>query len=410
MLDRTLGSTLRRAMATFPAVVVTGARQTGKTTLLRQLLATTHTYRSLDDPDVRARALADPRGFLDESGRRPAILDEIQSAPSLFSWLKSRIDEDRRPGQWVLSGSQVFPLMQAAAESLAGRAAILSLLPLSVAESAGEAGAHLTADEVLASQFSAVTTGAPPTGPALGDWLLRGGYPELRANPAVDRRLWVGSYVQTWLERDVRALTQVADLATFERFLRLCAARTGQLLNLSQLGRDAGVSQPTAARWLSVLEASGVVLLLQPFHGNLGKRLVKTPKLYFVDTAVATWLVGLHDEEPTLRGPMGGALVETALVVEWTKVFRHRGEVAPLSFWRTADGHEVDLVIERNGRLYAAEVKATATVLTPMAGALRRFREVAATDAVGVLYADVPRPVALAPGVVARPWWSVGQT
>lgn len=410
MLDRTLGSTLRRAMATFPAVVVTGARQSGKTTLLRQLLSTTHTYRSLDDPDVRARAHANPKGFLDES-ERPAILEEIQSAPSLFSWLKSRIDEDRRPGRWVLSGSQAFPLMQAVAESLAGRAAILSLLPLSVAESVGEACAHLTADELLASQFAPVTAADAPTAtrPALGEWLLRGGYPEIRANPAVDRRLWVGSYVQTWLERDVRALTQVADLATFERFLRLCAARTGQLLNLSQLGRDAGVSQPTAARWLSVLEASGVVLLLQPFHGNLGKRLVKTPKLYFVDTALATWLVGLHDEEPTLRGPMGGALVETAVVVEWTKVFRHRGELAPISFWRTADGHEVDLVIERNGRLYAAEVKATATVLPPMAGALRRFREVAGTDAVGVLYADVPRPVALAPGVVTRPWWSIGR-
>lgn len=404
MLDRTMVTTLQRAMGTFPAIVLTGARQTGKTTLLRRVLPS-HRYVTLDDPDVRARAVADPVGFLREHDA-PVVLDEVQNVPSLFSYVKARIDEDRRPGRWVLSGSQAFPLMAGVTESLAGRAAILTLLPLSISEACGRPAGVRDLDDVLAHVFAEAGPAAEDrlAFPALADWVLRGGYPEPRTNPAVDRRLWCGSYVQTYLERDVRALANVGDLATFERFLRLCAARTGQLLNLTELGRDAGVSQPTARRWLSVLEASGQVFLLPPFYGSVAKRLIKSPKLYYVDTALATYLVGLHDPEPTLRGPMGGALVETVVIAEWLKAFRHRGEAPTMSFFRTADGLEADLVIERNGERYVGEVKATSTVAPTHAASLRRVRDAVGSRHPGVLFADVDRAHALAPGVVARPW------
>lgn len=404
MLPRTLSTTVRRALETFPAVVLTGARQTGKTTLLRAVLGASHRYVSLENPDVRSRALADPVGFLGENPP-PVVLDEIQHAPSLFPYVKTAIDEDRAPGRWVLSGSQAFSLMAGVTESLAGRAAVLTLHPLSVGEAVGLPRGERSVDDLLAAVFRETTPeSAVPDVPTLADWILRGAWPEMRANPLVDRRLWCASYVQTYLERDVRALAQVGDLGLFERFLRLCAARTGQLLNLSDLARDTGVSQPTAGRWLSVLEASGQVHLLRPMHGNFAKRLVKSPKLYFVDTAIATFLLGLHDAEPTMRGPMGGPLVETVVVAEWLKAFRHRGEPPAMSFLRTADGLEVDLVIERNGQVYPIEVKATSTLTPVHAASLRRFREVTGCTAPGVLLADVPKALAVTPGVVARPW------
>jgi hypothetical protein len=404
-----MGWTIARALRTFPALVISGPRQAGKTTLLRSAFGTTHRYASLDEPDIRARAVADPVGFLRQYAP-PVILDEIQQVPSLLPYIKTRIDEDRSPGRWLLSGSQVFPLMAGVTESLAGRAAVLTLLPLSLSEAVGRPAGDLSVDHLLARVFRDATAAEslPPEGmPTLVDWILRGAWPEPRVNPDVDRRLWCGSYAQTYLERDVRALAQVGDLAAFERFLRLCAARTAQLLNLSDLARDTGVSQPTARRWLSVLEASGQVHLLPPLHGNYAKRLVKSPKLYFVDTALATFLVGLHEPEATLQGPLAGALVETVVIAEWLKAFRHRGEPVAMSFFRTADGLEIDLVIERNGRIYPGEVKATATVTPTHANALRRFRELTGTTSVGVLFADVPSSYAVAPGVVARPWWSL---
>ncbi|MCC6521820.1 MAG: ATP-binding protein [Polyangiaceae bacterium] len=409
MLERTLETTLRRALQTFPAVVLSGARQTGKTTLLRGALPT-HRYVSVENPDVRARASADPVGFLREHPP-PVVIDEIQQTPSLLPFIKTRIDEDRSPGQWVLSGSQVFPLMAGVTESLAGRAAVLTLLPLSLGEAAGRPRGASSVDAILANIFREADGRAPaaaPGAPPLADWVLRGGFPEPRAHLEVDRRLWCSSYIQTYLERDVRALAAVGDLGSFNRFLRLAAARTAQLLNLSDLARDTGVSQPTARRWLSVLEASGQIHLLPPLHGNYAKRLVKSPKLYFVDTALATFLVGLHDAEPAMRGPLAGALVETAIVAEWLKVFRHRGEPSAMSFFRTADGLEVDLVIERNGELFAAEVKATATVLPAHATALRRFRDLTGAAAPSVVFADIAGEHALVPGVVARPWSALG--
>ena len=324
MKPRTLGQTIGRAMRTFPAIVVTGPRQSGKTTLLRTLYGTTHAFVTLEDPDVRIRAKEDPLAFLARH-KPPVIIDEIQYVPELLSYIKTRIDEHRKPGQWLFTGSQHFGLMQGISQSLAGRAAVLTLLPFSVAERIGRGETALKAVDWVRTlpEFSEVEARLP-----LGEVLLRGNYPEIATRKAVDRQLWCASYISTFLERDVRNLAQIGDLSQFERFLRLCAVRTGQILNLSDLARDIGVSVPTAKRWLSVLEAGYQVYLLYPYYQNLGKRLVKSPKLYFNDTALASFLLGIHDQDTLFNSPSFGNLFETLIVTDVLKRFLHAGETA----------------------------------------------------------------------------------
>lgn len=407
MIPRTLEAAVRRAAQTFPAVVVTGPRQSGKTTLLRTRWGRTHRFVSLEEPDVRERALADPRGFLRENPP-PVILDEIQYVPELLHYVKNRIDDDRRPGRWLLSGSQSFSLMQDVAQSLAGRASVLELLPFSIEEASGGGRRPRPLRGILRDLFrpgGGKRTRRPSKD--LADWLLRGGYPEVRANPRVDRRLWFAGYVQTYLERDVRQAVRVGDLRTFQTFLRLAAARTGQVLNAAELARDVGVSPPTVRQWLSVLEASHQVVLLPPHFENFGKRLVKSPKLYFLDPGLASFLTGLHDAEAVLHGPMAGPLFETLVVSEWIKAFRHRGEPPALYFWRSHDGLEVDLLIDRDGKLHPVEIKMTATVRPGHAASLRKFldRTPARRRApVSLLVADGPDRAAVAPGVKTVSW------
>ncbi len=220
--------------------------------------------------------------------------------------------------------------------------------------------------------------------------------------------MWCASYVQTYLERDVRQVQNVEDLNAFDRFVRLAAARTGQILNCSELARDAGISPPTAKKWMSLLEASGQVYLLQPYFKNFGKRLIKSPKLYFLDTAIASFLTGLHEAGPLLHGPSAGALLETAVVSAWVKAFLHRGEPPSLYYWRSRDGLEVDLIIERNGRLFPMEIKATSTVRPGHASALEKWRVVTGQkDSPGVIVANVSEKLSVAPGVRAIPWWCI---
>ena len=401
-VPRYLAHTLSRAASTFPVVLVTGARQTGKTTLLRNEFGDTHRYTSLERPDVRLRAEADPVAFLDENPP-PVILDEIQYVPSLLPYIKDRVDEDRRPGSWLITGSQGFGLMRGVTESLAGRVAILTLDPLAVGEGVGNP-APSTVDDLLERVFAEKPTAreSPPYEVDFADWLLRGGYPEPRLRPEVDRQLWLSSYTQTYLERDVRALTQVGDLGAFQRFLALSASRTGTLVNLAELGREVGVTAPTARRWLSVLEASQVVFLLPAFHRNFGKRIRKSPKLYFLDTGLASYLMGLHHRETVLHGPALGALMETAVVSEWVKAFRSRGERPEIWFWRSSSSHEVDLVIERGGRLYGIEVKATATPTPGHSTSLAQWLDLSGGR--GVLACRVPSPRSVRPGIQAVPW------
>lgn len=266
-----------------------------------------------------------------------------------------------------MSGSQGFPLMQDVRQSLSGRVAVLSLLPFSWTEGRGFGDRVQSLDAILKGFFSKTGASGKKEASTVGldDWLLRGSYPEIRANKSVDRQLWCSSYIQTGLERDVSQVLNVGDLNVFNRFLRLCSSRTGQILNISELARNVGMSVPTAKKWLSVLEASYQVFLLPPHFKNLGKRIIKSPKLYFLDTAIATFLLGLHNPEATLRGPMIGQLFETAVVSEWAKAFHHRGERPELYYWRSKTGIEVDLIIDRNGRLYPIEVKASSTLLPP---------------------------------------------
>ena len=367
---RILARTTQRARKTFPAIVITGPRQSGKTTLLKSLFQKTHRFVSLEDPDTRMRAKEDPVGFLD-AHTPPVVLDEIQYVPELLSYIKTRIDKDRRPGQWLFTGSQAFGLMQGVSESLAGRAAVLSLPPFSFAEYIGQAKTALSSASWLKSLDLAMDTADHPD---IYEYILRGSYPEIASNPKVDRQLWCGSYIATYLERDIRNLTNIGDLSQFERFVRLCATRTGTVLNLTDLARDIGVSVPTAKRWLSVLETGQQIYLLYPYYRNIGKRFIKSPKLYFNDTALASYLLGLHEKETLRSSPHFGNLFETMVVIDMLKRFLNFGELPSLYYFRTRDGLEVDSVIEIGGKLHLFEIKSSATIFPKQALPLMRLR------------------------------------
>ncbi|MFZ2616534.1 MAG: ATP-binding protein [Anaerolineae bacterium] len=368
-IPRSLEPVLARALREFPVVVLIGPRQSGKTTLLQHTIGARIPVISLEPPDVRAAALGDPRGFLDFYGT-PVAYDEVQYAADLLPYIKERVDARRdQPGQYILTGSQNLLLMQQVTESLAGRAAVLKLLPLTQREIAGEP------DRPLPWEVARPLT--PPVAPAASEvWpqILRGCYPELIKNPTREARLWQASYVQTYLERDVRNLRNIGDLTLFQTFLRSLAGRSAGLLNLSDLARDVGIAVNTARDWLAILEASFQIFLLRPYHVNLGKRLVKSPKVYFTDTGLLCYLVGLREAEHAANGPMGGALLENWVVAELYKTSLHRGEEPAIYFWRTAAGAEVDVIIETAAALIPVEIKASATVRPAMTHGIAGFR------------------------------------
>ena len=355
MYARDASETLTRLAQGFPVVTLTGPRQSGKTTLARAQFPL-KPYVSLENPDERDFAISDPRRFL---ARFPegAILDEIQRCPALFSWLQGVVDERQRMGEFILTGSSQFDLMAGISQSLAGRVGRVELLPLSLPE--------LRAAGCLPEHLDSL--------------LLNGSYPAVYSR-GLRPADWYGNYVSTYLERDVRQILQVRDLALFQRFLKLCAARSGQLLNLSSLGADCGITSVTARQWMDVLEASYLVVRLQPFHRNYGKRLVKTPKLYFLDTGLAAWLLGIRDIETLSLHPSRGALFETWVVQERMKASLNRGESPRLSFWRDHVGNEVDLLEEKGHTLTPTEIKSGATFASDWSLGIKRFSLLAGPD------------------------------
>lgn len=370
-----------KAAKHFPAVVLTGPRRAGKTWLLRHAFPQA-VYFLLEDPSIVARLRADPHGFLD-SVNPPVILDEVQNVPEIFGLVRARIDQrPRKTGQWLLTGSQEAPLMHGVTESMAGRAAVLQLRPLSTRESPNVS-------------------------------LFRGGYPEAIARPAAAPQ-WFNSYVQTYLERDVRAVTAVKDLSTFRRFLALVASRHGQVLNKTNLAAPLGVSVPTITQWLGVLETTAQVLIVPPFYDNLGKRLIKSPKIYVADTGLACHLLGIDSTRELARSPFLGALFEGFVASEIVKAQINGGRRPEIYYFRDEQGLEIDFLFPgRRGSVSLVECKATRSVAPAMAVSMQRLgqalRKKRAHGDVNMFLVHQPpttrfETTALAPGVRAVPW------
>jgi len=357
---RTIESFIKKASRQFPVLILTGARQVGKTTVLRHLSAENRVYVSLDDPLVLNLAKSDPALFFQ---RFPATLmiDEIQYAPELLPYIKMEVDRVHKPGLFWLTGSQQFHMMKNVSESLAGRAGIIHLLGFSMKELSGkgdESHPFIPSRE-LGSGKAVSSNGL--TLKKLYEIIWRGSYPSIALNKKIDRDFFYSSYVQTYLQRDIRDLARVGDEMSFIRFLRAVAARTGQMLNLADLARDADIAANTSKNWLSLLEASGVVYLLEPFHTNLTKRFVKTPKLYMLDTGLCSYLTQWSSPETLESGAMSGAIFETFVLAELLKSYWHNGLDSPFYYFRDKDKKEIDLLIIRDGTIYPLEIKKTSS-------------------------------------------------
>ena len=351
MIERNIIDKIQYLLTKYPVVTITGTRQCGKSTLLRNGFPTMR-YVSLEDPDLREFAIDDARGFLNNFGT-PLIIDEAQYAPKLFSYIQTRIDSEGQTGMYILSGSHNFLLMESISQSLAGRTAILKMAPFSISE--------LTHANLL---------------PELNEWLFTGGFPRIydkQINP-VD---FFPSYFQTYIERDVRLLRNINDLSHFVRFVKLCAARIGQLLNINALANECEVSVQTINSWLSVLETSYVIYLLKPYHNNFNKRLVKSPKLYFCDTGLAASLLGMENARQMDTHYLRGELFENMVIMEFIKQEYAQGREPNISFWRDSNQNEIDLLVERGLDLQAYEVKSSATMKTDYFKGLNKFAALA---------------------------------
>ena len=363
MIERVIEEKMRQLLGKFPVVTLTGSRQCGKSTLLRQRFGDFR-YISLEDIDRRRMAAEDPRGFLMNFGT-PLIIDEAQYVPDLFSYIQTQVDERNEAGMYILSGSHNFLLMERISQSLAGRAAVMKMSPLSVGE--------LRRASLLPSN--------------LNDWLVTGGYPRIY-DKGIEPVDFYPSYVQTYLERDVRLLRNISDMSQFVRFLKLCAGRVARLLNVVSLAAECGISVPTANAWLSILETSYAIFLLKPYYRNLNRRLIKSPKLYFYDTGLAASLLGIENARQMETHYLRGELFENMVVAEFMKRSYAQGREPNVYFWRDSNGEEVDLLQERGNILDCYEIKSAATMQPDHFKSLRSFAKSAelSTDRLHVVY------------------------
>lgn len=379
---RAIESELKKGLATFPAVLVTGSRQAGKTTLLRQLLPD-YEYVSFDLYSDLEGVKEDPRLFLAHHPP-PVILDEIQNAPEVLRLIKGMIDEKRHEyGQFALAGSQAFPLMKGACESLAGRVAVFQLYPFSWDELQIEPSIQNTLEG-----------------------MIRGFYPEFFASKEVSVSRWFDSFLMTYIERDVRNIRSNINIALFQRFLRLLAARAGQLLNLSEIAKEVGISQPTAREWLEILEATYVIHLLRPYYNNVSKRYVKSPKIYFVDTGLLCFLLGLHTTASLIKSPFLGHIFENMVILETVKRSMSSPHPVNLYFYRTLKGVEIDLLVESGGELDAYEIKWTQSPDKSMTASLQTLKGTYPIRKMAIL-APVAAPQPLAADISVLPWHTI---
>ena len=399
-IHRYLESAVLRISKTFPVLLLTGPRQVGKTTLLQYLIAQEgkkRGYVSLDDFKTRTLANEDPALFLQQNPP-PLLIDEVQYAPKLFTYIKIAVDRDRDNGMYWLTGSQQLHMMKGVSESLAGRVGILSLLGLSQAEIDGMP----QKEEPWMPGAAAKAEGTSTT--AIFSKIIKGSFPALFQDQAPKLDEYYGAYLRTYVDRDVRDIIKVTSLASFEKFVSVCAARTASLLNYSDLARDADISVPTAKEWMSILEAGHHVFLLRPYYRNLTKRLIKAPKLYFLDTGLAAYLTGWRDPGTALRGAYAGQLFETLIISEIIKSYVHRGKDPRFfSYFRTKEQEEVDFLIDQNGILTPVEVKLGMQVNKADLRGIEALKATKTKVGLGAIIAPVEAPYHLNQDVIVEP-------
>ena len=352
-INRAIEEMIESVNKTFPVLLITGPRQVGKTTLLKKLASADRHYVTLDDPMIREMAVYEPALFLQKYAP-PVIIDEIQYAPGLLVYIKMYVDEKKQNGLFWLTGSQMFHMMKHASDSLAGRVGILNLLSLSNSELKGKIGKHFAIDKDKLLKES--RDAKPQSLTEVYKMIFRGGMPALYTEEA-NTDVFFASYMQTYLQRDIRDLTQVGDELAFFRFITVVAARTAQMLNYAEIAKEVGISAPTAKQWLSILVSSGIVYLMEPYYNNALKRVVKTPKLYFLDTGLCTYLTKWGTPEALEAGAMSGAIFETWVVSEIIKSYYNEGKRPPLYYYRDKDMKEIDVIIYENGTVYPIEIK-----------------------------------------------------
>lgn len=401
--ERTLKQPLSRAAKAFKVILLTGMRQVGKTTLLKSLATPERRYVSLDNHDDLRLAREDPKMFF-QLHRPPLIIDEVQYAPELFPCIKMLVDDSDERGRIWMTGSQQFSMMKNVTESLAGRVAIFDLMGLSIDERRGN-GAKQT-PFVPAPIFQ--TDKSPADANTIFEWIWRGAFPDALLESPEHWGTFYESYLRSYIERDLRQLTQIGDELAFLRFLRIIAARTAQELNIADIARDAEISHVTAKKWLSILVASNIVILLQPYFKNISKRLAKSPKIYFADTGLCAYLTSWLTPQTLASGAMSGAFFETFVVTEIYKSHLHNGLHPPMYFLRDSNQVEIDLLIERDGKLHPIEIKKTANPTPAMCKNFEKFRA-AGIDNLGygavVCMTDAIRP--LNENAVAFPVWAL---